>query len=81
MQFIFFNTHRKTDMKWMTQNSEDWTPATMREFISFQYSYSYDGGSPMTHSAKSLASFADIEGKQLEKFIRVYNKMYDKEVA
>ena len=64
-------------MKWMSQDSSQWTPATMREFIRSQNSYRYDGGSPMEHSAESLASFAGIEGAQLEKFIRVYNKMYE----
>lgn len=61
----------------MTQDSTQWTPATMREFIRAQNNYSYDGGSPIQHSAKSLASFAGIEGEQLEKFVRVYNKMYE----
>jgi hypothetical protein len=64
-------------MKWMTQDSKDWTPKTMREFIQTQNNYRYDGGSPIQHSAKSLASFAGIEGKQLEKFVKVYNTMYE----
>lgn len=61
----------------MKQSSNQWTPATMREYIRAQNNYRYDGGNPIQHSAESLASFAGIEGEQLAKFIKVYNKMYE----
>lgn len=64
-------------MKWMTQDSQDWTPKTMREFILAQNSYSYDGESPMQHSAEKLANFAYLKDKQREKFVKIYNSLYE----
>lgn len=66
--------------KWMTESSSKWTPKTMREFIQAQNNYSYDGGAPVKHSAEALARFADIEGSQLDKFKRVYDKLYANEL-
>jgi hypothetical protein len=62
---------------WMDVALEDMTPAQMRKFIIFQNTYSYDGGAPIWHSKKSLASFADLRDTHpaYAKFSKVYDKV------
>jgi hypothetical protein len=67
--------------KWMTQDSDQWTKATMESFIISQNNYSYDGQRPQRHSAEALANFAYLKGKQRDIFIKVYDKIYAKEPA
>lgn len=64
--------------KWMTQDSSKWSTYVMKTYIQDQNGYSYDGNSPMRHSAERLANFVYLKGEQREKFIKVYNKMYKK---
>lgn len=64
---------------WMTQASKDWTIRTMRQFIVMQNNYSFDGESPMRHSAEQLMKFACIEGARANQFLKVYNSLYPRQ--
>ena len=62
--------------KWMTQDSSQWTAYTMKSFILFQNNFCYDGNPPIRHSAYSLIKFAELEGKQVDKFLKIYKNIY-----
>ena len=62
--------------KWMTQDSSDWTTYTMKSFILFQNNFCYDGHPPIRHTADSLIKFAELEGKQVDRFLNVYKNIY-----
>lgn len=63
--------------KWMVTDANEWSTHTMKQFILFQNSYSYDGNEPIKHSANALIKFASMEDeKQIAKFIKVYAKLY-----
>jgi hypothetical protein len=62
--------------KWMYQESNAWSSYTIRSFIIFQNTYSYDGEKPIVHSLENLIRFADISDKKVEQFTKQYKKLY-----
>lgn len=69
------------NINWIDIEANYWGDDQMAEYIWFQNNYSYDGEPPMTHSAKQLIDFCDMENPiKISKFNEIYNMLYPSRV-